>query len=296
MIFIDIRGSLRISSQLLKLLLLTSFSSTFFLQSSISSANTVYVDRAAGETGDGTASDPYSAITTAIILACPGDTTLIVKSGAYPENVVINNPVTIEASGGSVLIGSSNVDINYTSYPLISESGITDIHEGSLNGPEGFAYFKSAPTEKTGNLPVCLGGETGWDTDVWASNFQGPIPLSEESARIQWEWTADGSPQISVRDYPAIYGNVTTTRLSDLESRAYDIYEHDEGGLLNPWSGNDYIGTITLDHGYCKSEVFDLGLTSGWTSVFEQTREGKPSASRDVEYVRYRLFCFRSGY
>ena len=78
----------------------------------------------------------------------------------------------------------------YRSYPLIVQSSLTNAHEGAFNGPEGYAFFTAAGHEKTGNLPATLGGLSGWSTNVWASNFQGPIPMP--GARRQWEWTTDG--------------------------------------------------------------------------------------------------------
>lgn len=73
---------------------------------------------------------------------------------------------------------------NFASYPLIVESGLIDIQEGLLNGPEGFAYFAAAPARKTGALPETLGGESGWSTDAWASNFQGPVKVQGKTEHV----------------------------------------------------------------------------------------------------------------
>ena len=42
------------------------------------------------------------------------------------------------------LTGTTNT---YTSYPIIEDSGLSNIAEGYLNGPAGYAYFNSAPAQ-----------------------------------------------------------------------------------------------------------------------------------------------------
>jgi hypothetical protein len=177
----------------------------------------------------------------------------------------------------------------YTSYPLIEESGLTDIQEGLLNGPEGYAYFAAAPARKTGALPETLGGRSGWSTDAWASNLQGPVKVQGKTEHVQWEWTAKGELQKSGdRPYPFLYGVSSAIDADQLKEETYEIFEHDEDFWWNPWGKDDYIGTITIDHGACKSQVFDRGMDSGWTGELTAKTSGY------VSFLRYRLFCYRT--
>lgn len=168
----------------------------------------------------------------------------------------------------------------YSSYPLIVGSSIWDAHEGCCNGPEGFLYFSAAGSEKTGNLPSSLGGQSGWSTNVWASNFQGPILVTGNS-RYQWEWTANGWLQQSSRTYPAVYCQQSAGGSpANFSLAAYTIKEDDE------WpNSDDYVGKVQIDHRYCKSDVFDQGLTSGWSA--RHTTAGLD----DVINTTYDLFC-----
>ncbi len=165
----------------------------------------------------------------------------------------------------------------YGSYPLITGAAIWDIHEGSLNGPEGYAYFQSALGKKRGTLPSSLGGRSGWPLNVWASNFLGPVKVRD--VRDQWEWTADGWLEVSTWVYPAESCQQWVASPADFSARNYTILEDDEE------FGSDYVGAIRFDHRYCKSEVFDAGLSSGWTWSHSSPRIG------DIEYVRYELYC-----
>lgn len=177
----------------------------------------------------------------------------------------------------------------YTSYPLIEESGITNIQEGLFNGPEGYAYFAAAPARKAGSLPETLGGRSGWSTDVWASNLQGPVSVSGKTDHVQWEWTANGELQKSgERPYPFPYGVVTLTDLDSLKDTAYEVFEHDEDFWWNPWGRDDYLGTIIIQHTACKSQVFDRGKDSGWTEPLMAQTSGF------IAFLRYRLYCFRT--
>ena len=175
----------------------------------------------------------------------------------------------------------------YVSYPLIEDSGITDIQEGYLNGPQGYAYFAVAPGRKTGSLPATLGGKSGWTLDAWASNFQGPVKIGARSERVQWEWTAKQSLQTSgSRSYPFVYGVLSQTDANMLKERTYGLFEHDEDFWLNPWSKDDYLGSFTIDHSACQTQVFDKS-DSGWTEELNAGTSGY------IVFVRYRLFCFR---
>lgn len=176
----------------------------------------------------------------------------------------------------------------YVSYPLIEQASLRDISEGVFNGPEGFAYFATAPARKTGVLPTVLGGKSGWRTDVWASNFQGPVEVVGRSDRAQMEWTANGTVQDGGRrPYPFVFGVLTSATPSSLADRSYGVFEHDEDLWWNPWSQDDYLGSIVISHGQCRQEVFDRGLRHGWTELLTAKTSGS------IEVVRYRLFCFQ---
>lgn len=174
--------------------------------------------------------------------------------------------------------GSCSDSTTYSSYPLITSSAIWDAHESSLNGPKGFLYFASAGSEKTGNLPASLGGLSGWATNVWASNFQGPI--SESNTRMQWEWTADGWLQVSTRSYPALFCQQSASTPGGLTLATYTIKEDDDA--LNP---DDYVGKFQVDHSRCKADVFDQGIENGWTWIYTSNRID------DINDVSYKLYC-----
>ncbi|HEY7215041.1 MAG TPA: hypothetical protein VIC28_10450 [Thermoanaerobaculia bacterium] len=189
-------------------------------------------------------------------------------------------PASGTANATEKLYGECVDSVSYSSYPLITGAGIWDIHESSLDGPEGFAYFVAAGSEKTGNLPATLGGLSGWSTNVWASNFQGPVPVGG-NARVQWEWTADGWLQEApYRTYPAYYCQQNVSTPASFAFTAYAIKEDDDWG--NP---DDPVGQVLIDHRYCKSEVFDAGLASGWTA------QHQTPGWDDVVYTRYKLYC-----
>jgi hypothetical protein len=166
----------------------------------------------------------------------------------------------------------------YSSYPLITGAAIWDAHESSFDGPKGFLYFVHASSEKTGNLPASLGGLSGWDTDVWASNFQGPY--REEKDRMQWEWTADGSIETCYRHYPAVFCQQSASTPSGFYAQTYAVREDDDWG--NP---DDSVGGFEIDHTRCKTDVFDQGIDNGWSSEYSSTRMG------DINNVNYKLFC-----
>ena len=181
------------------------------------------------------------------------------------------------------LVGECTDSTTYSTYPLITRASIWDAHESSFNGPLGFLYFSAAGSEKTGTLPASLGGLSGWSTNVWASNFQGPYGVS--STRMQWEWTADSWLEYSYRTYPALYCRQSVSSPSSFTLSAYTIKEDDDGG--NP---DDYVGKSQIDHRYCKSEVFDLGVQNGWTA--EHTTAGID----DIISTTYKLYCTASPY
>jgi hypothetical protein len=192
---------------------------------------------------------------------------------ALAISLFILGRLDVAAAGGQCVDGSY-----YHSYPLIVKASIRDIHESGLNGPEGFAYFIAAGSEKRGDLPASLGGLSGWQTNVWASNFQGPRAVS--NTRMQWEWTADGRVETSARRYPAVYCQQTVDHPARFTVAAYTIKEDDDS--LNP---DDYVGKVQIDHRYCQSEVFDRGLRNGWTP------ERATPGINDVVSTSYQLYC-----
>lgn len=82
----------------------------------------------------------------------------------------------------------------YEVVPWIKEAAIHDAHEGSGNGPAGFLYFVAAGQARRGSFGSlgCPGGACGVTEvpEAWASNFQGPVELSE-SARPERQWSVD---------------------------------------------------------------------------------------------------------
>lgn len=191
-------------------------------------------------------------------------------------------PTLAPRSGLTRKVGPSCTTYNtYYSYPLFSQAAVYDIHESSLNGPEGYGYFTAAGSEKTGNLPSSLGGRSGWATNVWASNFQGEVPVY--STRVQWEWVADGWWEYALRTYPAPYCRQTVSSPSSFSVASYTVKEDDE------WpNGDDYVGKVKIDHRYCKSEVFDQGYSSGWTGAHLTPQVD------DIKDVRYELYCYKT--
>jgi len=186
---------------------------------------------------------------------------------------------SVVVAGKSALIQAAVATYpKYVATPLILESGITDIHESDFNDPEGFAYFASAPSEKAGDLYQSIGGESGWEMNVWASNFQGPWPINK--ARMQWEFIANGWLERCFRDYPHMYGIKEVANSSDFSHAWFKIMEDDD--FFNP---DDYVGYAYFDYVPCHSEVFQQGLVYGWTA--SHTYGG----SDDVSYVTSKVYC-----
>lgn len=65
---------------------------------------TVYVDGDAGCPQHGTVGKPVSTVTAGKEKVASGGT-VIIAAGSYPESLVIDEPMTLEASGGTVVIG-----------------------------------------------------------------------------------------------------------------------------------------------------------------------------------------------
>ena len=65
---------------------------------------TVYVDGDAGCPQHGTEGRPVSTVARGREMVAPGGT-VIIAAGSYPETLVIDEPMTLQASGGTVVIG-----------------------------------------------------------------------------------------------------------------------------------------------------------------------------------------------
>jgi hypothetical protein len=175
--------------------------------------------------------------------------------------------------------------------PVVLRAGVRDVHESPFNGPEGFAFVAEAGAEKTGELPARVGRDPvrTFDLDVYASNFQGPVLVRHPGLRPQWEWTADGSLQVSDRSYPLVAAHACAAGASALPARTLHVDEHDEP----PWR-SDAVGAFTVELGACDA-VLAAGRRSGWTAA--QRSEGLPydgdRGPQDVVFVEYVTWCYR---
>ncbi len=168
-------------------------------------------------------------------------------------------------------------------FPVVTEAAIDDIHENSMNGPIGFAYIVNPGGEKTGRPPRAIAGET-FDTDVYASDFQGPVPTS--SRRMQHEWTADGWTQVSFRRYPLVFQHHCRPSVERLRPETVRIKEDDD--FLSP---DDKMGAFEIDPSRCR-EILTTA-PSGWTKEFLSL--GKPyerGGPASVKYVAWKLWCY----
>jgi len=203
----------------------------------------------------------------------PGQELLVLRI----DDDVVRPPIVAAGKSDSIFTATSTYP-KYVVTPVILESGITDIHEGDLNGPKGFAYFAAAPSEKAGDLYQSVDGEDSWEMNVWASNFQSPWP--EQKLRMQWEFMADGWLEVRIRHYPHMYGIKEVPNSADFSHICYKIMEDDD--FLNP---DDYVGYVYMNYQPCHSEVFQQGLVCGWTGSYRY------SGSDDVSYTISKIFC-----
>lgn len=174
--------------------------------------------------------------------------------------------------------------------PVVLRAEITDIHESPLNGPEGFAFFREAGAEKVGELPREVGRDPvrRFETDVYASNFQGPVLVRHPGLRAQWEWTADGEPEVSERAYPLVFARGCAPTAAALPRLVLHVLEHDEF----PWR-NDAVGAFAVDLARC-ARVVDGERRAGWTEPLHAEGlafEGDGGA-RDVVSVIYTVWCY----
>lgn len=64
----------------------------------------VYVDWSSPPGGDGSITNPFQTVTEGVRYALVGGT-VIISTGSYPENLTINKPVTLNATGGTATVG-----------------------------------------------------------------------------------------------------------------------------------------------------------------------------------------------
>ncbi len=175
--------------------------------------------------------------------------------------------------------------------PVVLRAEITDIHESPLNGPEGFAFFREAGAEKVGELPREVGRDPvrRFETDVYASNFQGPLLVQRPGLRAQWEWTADGEGERSGRAYPLMLARACAPTAPLLPTVRLHVQEHDEF----PWR-NDDVGAFEVALGRC-APVLEGAQTSGWTETHraEGLAFDGAEGARSVVSVDYTIWCYR---
>lgn len=178
----------------------------------------------------------------------------------------------------------------YCGMPEIRFAQIADAHEcdstSALGCGRAFMYFGEAGTEKTGNLPSRIGSDL-YDTNVWASNFQGPYLVSDSRQQFEWGTSFSSLDRISSRVYPALYAtscaavSVGGAPAAPLRKWLH-VYEDDE--WINP---DDYVGGAAFDESACVTDVWSKGLAYGWTGLHSAT------VSQDVGEVTYRTWCWR---
>ncbi len=201
----------------------------------------------------------------------------------------------------------------FCSYPELQSASISDCHEGPLN-PPSYMYMTESGGAKAGDVPAALGtGEeaqpgaptlerTSYDTDVWASNFQGLERVTGETARPQWEWRCILGEADSPRRYPLKQAAVCRslppgTPPTSLGSSSVRVKEADECFIFcNP---DDPVGSFEVNHDACVEQVFSRGFNRGWTAPIEQRPRPGPTPQcplcfrNDIVVVRYRNWCYR---
>ena len=72
-----------------------------------SAADTVHVNGCAGAGGNGSQANPYDTVTQAVTAASAGST-IVIAGTKYPETLLIDRALTLEALGGPALIGTED--------------------------------------------------------------------------------------------------------------------------------------------------------------------------------------------
>jgi|RhiMethySRZTD1v2_1073278.scaffolds.fasta_scaffold77400_3 hypothetical protein len=182
----------------------------------------------------------------------------------------------------------------YCAYPVIVTANVSDIHESFVGGNEAYMYFASASGPKEGTFHSVIGGNQYDPASAWASNFRGPLKVTGESFRPQWEWF-DGAPNGHTADFsgtgtPYLYGKVCRSVVAgaafpSLGSKTETVWEDDE--CFGPFcNGDDQVGSFTIDRDVCFNDVFSSYVPSGWSSVRNAAVGG------DISAMRYRNFCY----
>ncbi|WP_437896645.1 hypothetical protein [Sorangium sp. So ce124] len=138
------------------------------------------------------------------------------------------------------------------------------------------------------------GGTTTHAAIAWASNFGGPLQVTGESSRPQWEYFDSAPSGLSVNfgaaGTPYAYGKQCISVTGGypapiLTAKQKSVVEDDEcwGPICNP---DDHVGSVTVDRVACNAEVFNLGNSTGWTST------QSAGATADVSLVTYKLWCY----
>jgi hypothetical protein len=189
-----------------------------------------------------------------------------------------------------ILAGSPALGVE-CALPIVVRAAVRDIHESWFNGPVGYGFIEAMGNEKAGMLPITVGREPvrRFDTDVYASNFQGPVAVHHPNLRSQWEWTADGEPQESDRSYPLLAARRCAARAGALPAVIVRIAEHDEWPFAN-----DAVGAFAVDLAACRA-VLSATRRSGWSEI--QRSDGQAydqtDSTADVVFVEYVTWCYR---
>ena len=244
-------------------------------------------------------------------------------SASKPCSLQCRNAGALTTCGG---YGVCGVQYTYCAYPKVTRSRVVKNHE---NWPEdgweyGYMYFAEAGTQKTGTPRSFLGlapNVSSFDTNVYASNFQGPYKVSTPESNpahvVQFEarYVSESPPDTicstsgcvpennnwgvvdSCRSYPlawaekcvTVYGPATTFPAVTLH-----VKEHDPSEFGT--STDDEVGKFTVALDACRSQVFSVGNAAGWTAVTTVAGQKYDSDVDDndtIESVSYQLWCYR---
>jgi len=216
-------------------------------------------------------------------------------------------------TGGSIIESTDGVafascatqlyDI-YCWFPEVRGAVTDNIHERFPGGDTAFFYFnRHGEDEKAGRIPGFLGltttpngGKVLYDTNVWASNFQGPqAVLGQFGERVKWEFFHGSGGGVSTRVYPLIFGqkcvsvpqssNGTTTPPTPGFKNS-KIREDDEC-----WGCDDDVGYVRWDYAGLCDAAWQVSDT-GWSDVIHNTRDNGGASGSFVSFD-YRQFCYR---
>ncbi len=126
-----------------------------------------------------------------------------------------------------------------------------------------------------------------YNTNVWASNFQGPYVVNGDREQLEWGTAGSLTDFTSNRVYPALPAVSCAAvsvggALATAPNKSLHVYEDDE--FINP---DDYVGAMTFGFSACTNDVFGRGLNQGWTSPRAAALSG------DISAVAYREWCWK---